>query len=87
MVPFFVSRLVDVEFIYDRLYCNCRHFVDYVVYGRTFGRRWNPDLSDWKISKNCPLHRILERGMDFEDDDFYLEDGEKNKYKLNPIPN
>ncbi|CAH0775007.1 unnamed protein product [Bemisia tabaci] len=80
------NRLVGVILPYDRLFCNCRHYTDYVIYGRTFGVTPNFDGSNWRIGKSCPLHRKLERGMNFEDDDFYLLDGHKLKHKINPTP-
>ncbi|CAH0778217.1 unnamed protein product [Bemisia tabaci] len=46
---------------FDPLRCNCKHYVDYVVYGTTFGSWYS--LSYRPINNKCPLARRVRSGM------------------------
>ncbi|XP_072160651.1 uncharacterized protein [Bemisia tabaci] len=70
-------RLDGMHVYFNLLRCNCKHYADYVhvVYGTTFGNRW--DVGYKPINERCPLHRRVHRNYtEIDWQNFYLKDNE-----------
>ncbi|CAH0388295.1 unnamed protein product [Bemisia tabaci] len=84
-----MNRLFDA-LPFRRLTCNCRHYTDYFVYGKTFGSWKTFGEGYWPIDARCPLHREITNETDVTAPDFTLLDKYGKPYRLlsnwtNPI--
>ncbi|CAH0385217.1 unnamed protein product [Bemisia tabaci] len=63
--------------------CNCRHYTDYLLHGRTYGLFWDPTYNS-HMSSDCPFHRIVTNDDDVNSDKFTLKNGYGKAIELGP---
>ena len=77
-------RINGVVLPYNLLTCNCRHYADYLTYGKTFGERWK--WSYWAMSDRCPLYARIGKHTVVSSSNFVFRDKHNNTYHLNDDP-
>ncbi|CAH0754609.1 unnamed protein product [Bemisia tabaci] len=70
-------RMTKTDLPYNLFNCNCRHYCDFLTYGKTYGTYLNPGYLP--MSKRCPLNAIKIRDGKFK---FQLEDKKHRTYNL-----
>lgn len=65
------DRLNGMRVYFDPLRCSCRHYVDYVIYGTTFGHVYSPTYLP--MNSKCPLYKRLYSDSNI-DEPFQLKD-------------
>nr|XP_018901205.1 PREDICTED: uncharacterized protein LOC109033180 [Bemisia tabaci] len=69
-------RMTKTDLPYNLFNCNCRHYCDFLTYGKTYGTYLNPGYLP--MSKRCPLANAIE----IRDGKFQLEDKKHRTYNL-----
>ncbi|XP_018901536.2 uncharacterized protein [Bemisia tabaci] len=75
--------MIGMKFRYRIIRCNCRHYVDYLKYGKTYGRWW--DLSYNWMSDDCPLYAPFNSNSKVNTKEFTLYDKHKIPAELAPL--
>ncbi|CAH0762565.1 unnamed protein product [Bemisia tabaci] len=76
-------RLYSRTFPFNVFNCNSHHWVDYLTYGKTFGRKYTPYLP---MGAACPLYTLLTPEMDVYSEELVFTDDLGNSFKLTDHP-